>query len=269
MTKTQNFEDVESIIFCDESKFYLSDNNSENAIYYFGVATSTRNAPNVRDQLNDLLGSFRLRSKVFHSSDVFTNTRPRKDYMDALTHFIVGHKLHCFCFKYQTDLLYGPTLNLKYLNDGNVIDFTKREFQALFYFVTCLNTYLRDDRPFLIQKKVQMFFDRNVYGTHEIEAFNFLRDDFLMKAMTFVDKETLQALALPDFFGYIFRKAKISLNRGQAGDTALETSPLVLNCFESLDKIRRHGLFHFVDIDKYLPVIDYLLGIKVDYTKVM
>lgn len=95
-----------------------------------------------------------------------------------------------------------------------------------------------------------MYFDRNVYGVNEVEAFNFPSDHFILKRMTFSKKSLVNLLSLPDFFGYIFRKPKKSQNNVQGGDITLETSKLAINSYKRIVEITEAGLFHFIDVDK-------------------
>ncbi|MBB6237799.1 hypothetical protein HDC90_002421 [Pedobacter sp. AK013] len=104
--------------------------------------------------------------------------------------------------------------------------------------------------PNLLKREIVMYFDRNVYGVNEVEAFNFPSDHFILKTMTFSEKSLVSLLSLPDFFGYIFRKSKKSQNKVQSGDNSLETSKLVINSYKGILEIKHAGLFHFIDVDK-------------------
>ena len=261
-------DDINTILLCDETKFYLKNGDVEDAIFYFGISVPKDLVAVINKDFKDALDQVRLKKAVFHATEIFRTTRPREKLIEALTQIIIKYRLQCFCFKYPKNLLFHASKNLNYLNN-DIIDFNKDEFQALFYFVTTLNTYIRDEKPALLKQKIQMYFDRNVYGLQDdIEGFKFSRDDFLLKQMTFVEKSKIGLLALPDFFGFIFRKAKISTNRVEMGDKLLERSKLAVYSYYSLLQITTAGLFHFVDIDKYIDAIDYLLGLKIDYKNI-
>lgn len=261
-------DDIQTFLLCDESKFYIQNGDIEDAIFYFSVSLPKNLVAVVNNKFRNSLDSSRVKKKVFHATEIFKPKRPRENLIEALTQIIIQYRLHCFCFKYPKNTLYDASKNLNYLNN-DIIDFNRDEFQALFYFVTTLNTYLRDEKPELLDQKIQMYFDRNVYGLKDdIEGFKFLREDFLFKQMTFVEKSRIGLLGLPDFFGYMFRKAKISKNRFEMGDKSLESSKLTIHAYYSLLQIHSAGLFHFVDIDKYIDAIDVLLGLKIDYNNI-
>jgi hypothetical protein len=250
------FDDVQTILFCDESKFSIKDGNAEDAIYYFGVAMPIKFKNQLQLDFSLLLEQSALQTPVFHSTVIFKERRPRLALMSAICDLIIKYRLHCFCFKYYKPDLFEATKYLNYLNDGDSVNFNNPEFQAVFYFITLLNTHLRDDKPKLLSPKLMLFFERNLYGRNETEDFNFKDDSMLIKHMTFVDKEKILLLALPDFLGYIFRKAKISFNKSQRGDLSLETSKLVINSYCSLLRISEAGLFHFLGIDTWLDSIN-------------
>lgn len=258
-------DDVNTILLCDETKFYLKNGDVEDAIFYFGVSVPKNLVAIVNEGFKNALDETRVKKAVFHATEIFRPKRPREKLIESLTQIIIKYRLQCFCFKYPKTLLFNASKNLNYLNN-DIIDFNNGEFQALFYFVTTLNTYIRDEKPALLEQKIQMYFDRNVYGTQDdIEGFKFSREDFLLKQMTFVEKSKIGLLALPDFFGFMFRKAKISNNSFEMGDRSLESSKLTIYSYYSLLQINTAGLFHFVDIDKYIDAIDFLLGVKIDY----
>ncbi|RZK23314.1 MAG: hypothetical protein EOO43_08595 [Flavobacterium sp.] len=247
--QTENiFEGVEALIFCDESKFYINNSDPEDAIYYFGITVKRDQVKPIHEQFKALLEKHRVQTSTFHSTTIFKETRPRKPLMSEIADIIISNKLHCFCFKYDKSKLFEPTRNLKHHNN-EIFDFEDMEFQALFYFLLYLNTYLRDSNSSLFHDKVIAYFDRNVYGKKEIEAFKAPHEEFVVKRMTFSEKSLISLLALPDFFGYIFRKAKLSLNKSQSGNMELETSPLVLNSYSMLLKITEAKLFHFLEVD--------------------
>lgn len=113
--------------------------------------------------------------------------------------------------------------------------------------MTTVNTYLRDEKAGLLKREIAMFFDRNVYGVKDVEAFNFPSEHFILKQMTFTEKSKISLLLLPDFFGYIFRKSKISKDKVDFGDKTIETSTLTINSFKNLTTINAAQLFHFID----------------------
>ena len=240
---------IETILFCDESKFYINNGDFENAIYYFAVTVEKRKVPYVNREFNATLKKHNVKSKTYHSTSVFKEARPRIDLMDDLTDIIIQNRLNCFCYKYLKDIFFEPTKHLAKFNT-EISNFEKVEFQALFYFLTILNTYLRDSNPTLLKKEISMYFDRNVYGVTDIEAFTFPSEDFVLKQMTFTEKALISLLSLPDFLGYIFRKSKKSQNKVQLGDKTIETSLLVINSYKCLVAIHKAGLFRFIDIDK-------------------
>lgn len=252
---------IETILFCDESKFYLNDGDFEDAIYYFAVTVEKRMVPNVYQKFNGILVNHKVKSKVYHSTSVFKETRPRKALMNDIVQFIIQNKLQCFCFKYSKELLFEPTKHLDKFNN-EILNFESAEFQALFYFLTILNTYIRDFIPHQLKREISMYFDRNVYGVKDTEAFNFPSDDFVLKQMTFAEKSLISLLSLPDFFAYIFRKSKKSQNKVQFGDKTIETSNLVVNSYKGLAEINSAGLFRFINIDKDILAKALQINIK-------
>lgn len=239
---------IETILFCDETKFYVNDGDFEDAIYYLAVSVDKRKVPDIHREFNAVLAKHKVKVATYHSTTVFKESRPRTALMDDLVQVIIHNKLNCFCYKYSKSLFFEPTKHLAKFNN-DIIDFNKVEFQALFYFLTILNTYLRDSVPLLLKKEISMYFDRNVYGVNDIEAFNFPSSDFILKQMTFTEKSLISLLSLPDFLGYIFRKSKKSQNKVQFGDKKIETSQLVINSYKCLTQISSAGLFRFIDID--------------------
>jgi hypothetical protein len=238
---------INTLIFCDETKFYKNNGDLEDEIYYFGVACGKEQVPEINDQLKKLYLKHKLQTKVFHATTIFRETRPRDLLIQDLTDLIIDNKLYCFCYKYFQTRLFNATKILNKFN-SDILDFNKAEFQALFYYITTLNTYLRDFTPKLFEKEISMYFDRNVYGKEDTEAFNFPSEDYVLRQMTFCEKSKISLLALPDFFGYIFRKSKISNNKVQAGINSLEKSALTICSYGNLIRIADAGLFKFIDI---------------------
>lgn len=243
------FSGVGTILFCDETKFYINDGDLEDEIYYFAVSVPVDLVSKIDRDFKIILSKYNVQAAVYHSTNVFKESRTRDKLMNELVQLIIQNKLNCFCYKYSKALFFESTKSLvKFNND--IIDFNKTEFQAVFYFLIVLNTLLRDQVPDLLKKEIVMYFDRNVYGVNEVEAFNFPSDHFILKRMTFSEKSLVSLLSLPDFFGYIFRKSKKSQNKVQGGDITLETSKLAINSYNGILEITEAGLFHFIDVDK-------------------
>ncbi|MBL7837017.1 MAG: hypothetical protein JNM67_05845 [Bacteroidetes bacterium] len=253
------FDDIETIFFCDESKFYTNAGDYDDAIYYFSIAVDKSLKNKLENELKNILAKRKVQAPVYHSTSIFSERGPRKYLMDDLCNLIVENKLQCFCFKYSKPLLFKATRQLSYLNNG-ILNFEKDEFQALFYFIILFNTHLRDEKPNMLKQKFAMFFDKNVYGVEGTEQFSFPDSAYVIKFMTFVEKSQIRLLALPDFLGYIFRKAKLSNNRFEAGDNSLETSRLVINSYNSLLRITESNLFNFLDMDEKLDALALILA---------
>jgi hypothetical protein len=101
------------------------------------------------------------------------------------------------------------------------------------------------------KSKGLLFCDRNIYGQNDIEGFDF-ESDSPVKRMIFLSRKKIKLLALPDYFGFIFRKSKNSFNRAEFGDKSVEKSELIINSFNCILKIKEAGLFNFLDMDKWL-----------------
>jgi hypothetical protein len=242
-------EDIETFIFCDETKFSIANSDKEDAIYYFGISVIKKDITKVNQELKEILQKHKVKSEVYHSTKVFRESRPRLNLMDDLTQVVIRNRLKCFCHKYEKSKLFETTKILQKFNN-EIINFNKAEFQALFYFLTVANTYLRDKNPNLLKRGIAMYFDRNVYGVEDTEAFTFPSEHFVLKQMTFTEKSKTSLLLLPDFFGYIFRKSKISKNKIDFGDKALETSTLTINAFKNLTEINTSKLFYFIETNQ-------------------
>jgi hypothetical protein len=241
--------DINTLLLCDESKFYINAGDFEDSIYYFSVVVKKQDVAFVDQQFKNVLAKYRIQSETFHAKDIFREKRPRERLMADICKIILDNELHCFCFKYYKPLLFETTKHLEYLN-SDIMDFNDPEFQALFYFLVVLNTHLRDNLPELFKPKLAMYFDRNVYGKNYPEAFVFPSDHFVIKRMTFSEKSLISLLALPDFLGYIFRKAKMSHNKVQFGNKNLETSKLIIHCHDCILRILDAHLFHFLDTNE-------------------
>jgi len=253
-----HFNDVETILFCDETKFSVNDGNHDNAIIYLAIAIHKSQAKILSEALRSILQIHQVKAPVFHATKIFNNRSPRLELMTDLTDCIIEYKLHCFCFKYDKDLLFEMTKRLEYLN-SDIHHFNRAEYQALFYFITFFNTFLIYDKPQLLKPQMVMFFDKNVYGKHETEDFDLPKDIYVIKRLCFTDKSNLPLLALPDFFGYVFRKAKLSQNKAAANDPSLETSPNAIKCYDSLLKIQEAQLFHYLDMEEKLDQYSELI----------
>lgn len=242
-------EGIETLLFCDETKFYINDGDLEDVIYYFAVSVEKSMVQKINNDFKMILSKHKVKAPIYHSTTVFKEGRPRTALMDELVQLIIQNNLNCFCYKYSKALFFEPTKQLgKFNND--IINFDKIEFQALFYFVTVLNTYVRDAVPRLLKRDIVMYFDRNVYGVKDIEAFNFPSGHFVLNRMTFSEKSLISLLSLPDFVGYMFRKSKKSQDKIQNGDTSIETSTLVINSYKGLTGIEKAGLFRFIEVDQ-------------------
>ena len=255
-------DSIETIFYCDETKFSLNNNDPEDSIYYFAVSYEKSKTSELNFAYNKILENYGI--DVFHATDCFKAKSPNENLMTALCNFITSNRINCFCFRYSKSLLYE--FSKKHFNrfNNSVINFNNQEFQALYYFLVTFDIYLKEN-PNLIKPNGLLFFDRNVYGRKDIEAFNFNFESPLVR-MVFVNKSKIDLLGLPDFFGYIFRKTKLSHNRVQMGDNTLETSPLVINSNLVLLALNQAKLFHFLDtdawIDKINDVVELLIATK-------
>ena len=240
--------DIRTIIFCDETKFELSNGDPENAIFYLGVAIPRSIVGYVNHQWQEVLKQFNVQAKVFHATKIFKERRPRAALMVALTKLIIDNQLICFCSKYPKDEVYEQTTALSHLN-SDIIDFNKKEFQALFYFLSILNGFLSEGEPDLIKQKIFLYCDRNVYGKKETERFAFPEKDYKFKRMVFAAKSEISPLALPDFFGYMFRKSKLFQNKAKFGDAQIDPSELTKTSLQCLQKIASAGLFKYLELN--------------------
>lgn len=241
------FPGIETLIFCDEIKFSIANGDKEDATYYFGVCVEKVQVPKVDREIKEVLQRHKVKAEVFHATKIFRETRPRRHLMDELSNVIITNKLRCFCHKYsKPDLFHATTLLNRFNNP--ILDFNNAEMQALFYFITILNIYVKEIKPHVIKKGIAMFFDRNVYGITETESFKF-PGEYEISQMTFTEKSNISLLCLPDFFGYIFRKSKVSQNKAEFGDRTIETSLLTINSYKNLLNITSARLFDFIETD--------------------
>lgn len=236
-----------TVFFCDETKFSKNDGDIENAIFYFGIAVPPEKIKQIHDNFNSLLAKHKVQAPVYHSTKVFNEKKVRKELMFDIADLIINNKLNVFCVKYQKDSLFEITKSLNYLNDNDIFKFNNPEFQALFYFLIILNTKLRDSNTLRLKPDYAMYFDRNVYGFSETEAFIFPHPEFVIKIMTFTDKSNISLIALSDFVGYIFRKSKSSYNAIEAEIKSSTDLGLKTYCFANLLRIHQEGLFQFID----------------------
>ncbi|WP_397447750.1 hypothetical protein [Polaribacter sp. R77954] len=161
--------------------------------------------------------------------------------MDDLTDFIINNNLQCFQHKYKkNDLFNKAKLLEKYNNE--IIDFNKVEFQALFFFMTTLNLYVKDFNPNLLKNKISMYFDRNVYGTKETESFKFPSEKFIISDMTFCEKSKIELLFLPDFLGFLLKKSREFLIQKN------DNNELTRNAHKNYLKIKSSINFHSINI---------------------
>lgn len=247
-------DEVDQILFADETKFSRNNGDVEDAIFYFGIAVNKNEIGIINNDLKIILANHRFRGAAFHSTSIFKESRPRLPLMDDIADLFVKYNLHCFCYKYSKSDLFETTQILNSLNN-EILNFKNQEFQALFYFLIFLNTHLRDATPLTFGQKFLMYFDRNVYGKVDVEGFNFPDDRFVIKRMTFSEKSLISLLALPDFFGYLFRKSKIMLNKSNAVEKDFGISELALKCHSSLIKLVEAKLFHFLNVDGESEII--------------
>lgn len=126
-------ENIETLIFCDETKFNVANNHKEDAIYYFGIAVLKSEVRKVHEQIQEVLQRHKVKAEVYHSTKVFRESRPRVNLMDDLAQVIIQNRLKCFCYKYEKNKLFSETKILNKFNN-DILDFNKSEFQALFYF---------------------------------------------------------------------------------------------------------------------------------------
>ncbi|MDR6465941.1 hypothetical protein [Chryseobacterium sediminis] len=248
MSKNDN---INTLFFCDETKFSIKNGDIENAIYYLGIAVNKNDVAKIDAQLKAIISKHRIQSSTLHSNKLFKEPKPREKLMTDLVSLIIKNKLHCFCYKYQKDLFFNKTQILNKFNN-EILNFNNSEFQALFYYLIILNTYLRDINSSLLTKDIIMYFDRNVYGVNDTDEFIFPNENFILKQMTFCEKSEVSLLFLPDFVGYLFRKSKLSKDKYDSGNLNLEKSLLTIHCYKNMVELSDKGLFHFLDINEQI-----------------
>jgi len=239
--------EVDTLLFADETKFSINNGDLEDAIFYIGITAPKLQIGAVAGDLQEILSKHRYQGSTFHATSMFSEKRPKHYLMNDLTDLFIRYRLHCFCYKYAKKDLFEATQLLNGFNN-DIISFKNQEFQALFYFLVFLNTYLRDSTPAIFGKKFVMYFDRNVYGQSDTEDFVFPDERFVIQRMTFTEKSAISLLALPDFFGYIFRKSKITMDKTKDPSHLIEKSKLTINCYSSILKLTEAKLFHFLNV---------------------
>ncbi len=236
-------QEVDTLLFVDETKFYVNNGNNEDAIFYFAIAVDKSTVPSVIRDINEALRKSKFRGKQFHATTVFKEMRPRAQLMNELTDIFISYNLHGFYYRYSKNLLFERTKILeKYNNDVNRFD--EVEFQALFYFLLSLNVYLRVNPKLLKGSEFIMYGDRNVYGVGEPEAFVSAHEDWCIKRMTYCNKDLINLLCLPDYFGYIFRRTKLNRDLLVESQNIEYTSELAQNCEHALTGLSNQGLLH-------------------------
>jgi len=247
------FHDVESVIFCDESKYSIKDNNAEDAVYYFAIIVPKSLIKTVTKEFESLYAAEAIQAPIFHAKKIFKSRHPRLRFMGALTNLLIEFRLYALCFKYDRSKLYeAAKIAFEHFNDGNLIDFNNPEFQALTFFGSLLDAELRSRKRHMVQGKCILFFEANVYGRERTEEMGFGDDEMVVKRVVFLLREKVKLMALPDFVGYIFRLSKISHNDAQIGKAGLESNPMVIYAWTCLIRLKEEGLFHFLDIDDWL-----------------
>lgn len=258
-------DEVDTILFADETKFSLNNGDMEDAIFYFGIAVSKNDIAAVNRDLIEILNAYNYQGEVFHSTSIFKEKRPRESLMNDIVELFIKYNLHCFCYKYSKTELFDISQILNSFNN-DILNFKNQEFQAVFYFIIFLNTNLRENTQLNFGSKFIMYFDRNVYGKVDVEGFTFPDDRFVIKRMTFSEKSQISLLALPDFFGYLFRKAKISNNKITQSGPISERSELAINCYSSLVRMAKAKLFHYMNTEVEAEIIQQIF--KLDSTSV-
>lgn len=246
------FEDVETLIFCDETKFSKNDGDVEDAIIYFGVAVPKQAIVSLKKDFDAYILKHKVQARVFHSTTIFKDRHPRISLIGDLTSLFFTYNLHCFSFKYHKDSMYEATKGNFSQFNNDIFNFDNPEFQAFWWYSVLLNTFIRDVQPDLLKREIWICFDRNVYGRREIEAFNSTNSDFVFKRMTHVQKDLISLLAFPDFFGYMFRKTKQHQNKIQMGNSTEAPTKLTLGCQKNIFSLAQKNLFHRLDVDMWI-----------------
>jgi hypothetical protein len=254
-------KDHDTFILADESKFSLNAGDTEDSIFYFGVAIKNEQVRSVREELKILLKSINFQGVTLHATKAFSEKRPRKDLMQAITDLFLKHQLHCFYYKYDKAILYEVSKILNSFNN-DIIKFTNPEFQAVFYFLIFLNTNLRDNKSLSLGQTFFMLFDSNVYGRTETEDFHFPDDRFVIKKMSFVKKTKISELALPDFIGYLFRKTYLQHNSPKSPEFISELST---NAYDNLKRLAEAKLLHYLNIKDEAEVLNQMFQLNKEH----
>lgn len=107
-------DEVDQILFADETKFSLNNGDVEDAIFYFGIAVNKNEIAIFNNELKLILATHKFPGTTFHSTSIFKESRPRLLLMDDIADLFVKYNLQCFCYKYSKSELFETTqiLNL-------------------------------------------------------------------------------------------------------------------------------------------------------------
>src|ERR1700744_4732768 len=78
------FNDVQTLIFCDETKFYQKLGDAEDIIVYLGVAIPKEILLRLTKDFDDLIFKYRIKSPVFHATSIFRERRPQPNIIRAI-----------------------------------------------------------------------------------------------------------------------------------------------------------------------------------------
>jgi hypothetical protein len=249
-------KDIKTILFVDEIKFSKNDNDVDDSFYYIGVVVKEELLSGVRERFKNITARLQ---RAFHATRDYGKKSPNIQLMENLTNLILDFNLPCVVFKYEKERFYE--LTKKYLTKLDFEEkdrFKSHEFQAFFYFVQVLDFFLKTKLK-KIEPPVRFYFDRGVYGydgTQELKPYS-----EKIEIMTFCEKSLIDLIALPDHFGYIFRKCRIKYNADRnmrnlnALVPSLSNSNLLNNCILNLLAVVRKDLFIFLDIDLWIESI--------------
>ena len=248
---------MKSILFVDEIKFSLKNNDADDSFYFIGVLVKMESLKEVREKYNSVTSDL---LKGFHATKIYKKKAPNVDLMRDLTNLITDFNLKCLVFKYDKDRLFSVTkkhlVNLKFDESQK---FKNHEFQALFYFIQVLDLYLNTQLK-EVDTPLRVYFDRGIYGVKNHEEFEINSDK--IETITFCSKNKIDLLALPDHFGYVFRNCRTKYNEKNGSRNlshlkiSKSNSDLLNNCILNLSLIFNNNLFEFLDIDKWLEEIE-------------
>jgi len=233
-------ENINSYIFIDETKFNTTNNDIDNSFYYFGVIVPKEILSKIESEFLNLINHS---PKGFHAKNEYKEKNVNINLMRGMNDLIIDNKLKCLTFRYDRDILFEKTKNMKRLN-FEVEKFNNHEFQALFWFIQVSEFYFNTNLIENIHFPLLAFFDRGVYGKNEIEGKKL--ESKYIEQMLFVKRNQINLLALPDHFGYIFRKCRFK-NRTDL-DEKLKDSIYG----QELMRISDNRLFYYLDFNKYL-----------------